>query len=98
MMFMFGAIALMSGSKLPSTALAWFLITVAWSSVTLFAMILKQKAFKNDKITRVYPIFYTESVFCLLADLTLFHETFSVLQLVGIVMIFTMFAVKMIAS
>jgi drug/metabolite transporter (DMT)-like permease len=66
--------------------------------VTLIAMILKQLAFKNDKITRVYPIFYIESVFCLFADLALFHEKFELLQMAGIVMIFTMFAAKMIAS
>lgn len=76
MMIIFGVVALVSQAEWPKSYLTWFLITIVWSSVTLIAMILKVIAFRNDKITRVYPIFFVESVFCLLLDIIVFNVDF----------------------
>jgi drug/metabolite transporter (DMT)-like permease len=73
MMVFFGALAIMEQGPLPQKLTTWLLLTVVWALSTLGAMLLKVIAFRNDKITRVYPIYYCESVICLLFDLLIFQ-------------------------
>ena len=74
------------------------MLTVIWSSVSLIAMIFKLLAFRNDKITRVYPIFFFESVVCLLIDILMFNVEFHMTQLLGILLIMGMALAKLIIA
>lgn len=98
MMTLFGAYAILAQVSWPQYALTWFMLTVVWSSVTLLAMIFKLLAFRNDKITRVYPIFFFESVVCLLIDIMVFNVEFHMTQLLGILLIMGMFLAKLIIA
>lgn len=51
-------------------------------------------AFKNDKVSRVSPIFYTESVIGLFLDYFMFQVTFGALQFLGMCLVFCMFGWK----
>jgi drug/metabolite transporter (DMT)-like permease len=51
-------------------------------------------AFKNDKVSRVSPIFYTESVIGLFMDYFMFQVAFGALQFLGICLVFCMFGWK----
>jgi len=55
---------------------------------------LKILAFKYDKVSRVSPIFYLESVFGLFLDYFCFGIAFGALQFTGICLIFCMFGWK----
>ena len=55
-------------------------------------------AYKNDRVSRVAPIFYLESVFSLIYDYFIFSISFGVTQMTGIIMVFTMFAAKIIVA
>ena len=94
----FGSYCLLKGEKLPQTAFGWLLITVLLGVSALLAMVLKIVAFKNDRITRVYPIFYMESVFCLFFDIFLFKQEFLQMQMAGILLVFSMFFVKLFVA
>ena len=98
MMTLFGAYAILAQVSWHQYALTWFMLTVVWSSVTLLAMIFKLLAFRNDKITRVYPIFFFESVVCLLIDIMVFNVEFHMTQLLGILLIMGMFLAKLIIA
>lgn len=73
---MFGLVTWLTDAALPTQPLCWLLMTVGWGLVFGLGMVFKLIAFKNDKITRVYPIYYLESVLCLLADVFIFNEDF----------------------
>jgi len=47
-------------------------------------MSAKMVAFSLDKVTRVFPIYYFESVYCLLLDCLVFDESFNWVQALGI--------------
>lgn len=48
-------------------------------------------AYKYDNVSRVAPIFYVESVIALLIDIIFFDESFTVLQIVGLVLVIGVF-------
>ena len=52
---------------------------------------IKMLAYKYDNVSRVAPIFYVESVIALLIDIIFFDESFTVLQIVGLVLVIGVF-------
>ena len=67
-----------------------------WAVLSLGALVTKMIAFSNDKVTRVYPIYYFESVYCLLLDVWVYDVEFNWMQFMGIGLIFCMFFWQMI--
>ena len=96
----FGAItllqAMLTGSSiLPSSWLSlWYIF--CWASFSLVAQVCKMLAFKYDRVTRVYPVYYMEPVFCLIYDIVLFDEQFYWLQLLGISLVFAVFSIQIV--
>jgi len=76
----------------------WVLTIVinGWSNFA--AWYLKVLAYKLDKVTRVSPLFYFETVFTLLMDWLIFGVQFGAWQIAGICVILAMFAVKIIVA
>lgn len=66
--------------------------------VNVMAWLLKVLAFKNDRASRVSPIFYLESVFALLLDNFVFDISFGYVPLLGILLVFAMFALKLVTA
>ena len=93
-MVIFGALFLSSDAYFPTSIAFWIVATLLTGIVSTLAWILKMVAFKYDKVHRITPIFYIESVFGLLLDYFVFNVNFSVTQLGGILLVFTMFAIK----
>lgn len=72
------------------------LATVVSGAINMTAWIFKVNAFKYDRVSRVTPIFYLESVFGLIIDYVALNTSFDLLQLSGLLLVFTMFAAKLI--
>lgn len=64
----------------------------------ILAWHFKITAFKYDRVSRVSPISYLESVFGLLIDRIIFSVDFGMLQVVGISLVFGMFVAKIYYS
>lgn len=55
-------------------------------------------AFKYDRVSRVAPIFYIESVFSLMFDYFVFSVQFGWMQMLGIALVFSMFTAKFVVA
>jgi drug/metabolite transporter (DMT)-like permease len=55
-------------------------------------------AFKHDKVTRVYPVYFFEPVFGLIFDIVLYNQSFEWLQVVGILIVFSMAGLKLVQA
>ena len=76
----FGMITLiqagLTGSSVLPNDVRSLLYIVCWAFLSLIAQLCKMLAFKFDRVTRVYPVYYMEPVFCLLYDVFAFSESF----------------------
>ena len=90
----FGLICLIMQVDLPSQATFWWLSFFVSGLSGTFSISLKILAFKHDKVSRVSPIFYLESVFGLFLDYFCFGIAFGALQFTGICLVFCMFGWK----
>jgi len=59
----------------------------------LLAWHLKILAYRYDKVSRVSPIFYLESAIALAVDIAIFKVKFSVLQIIGLALVISVFGV-----
>jgi uncharacterized membrane protein len=73
-------------------------LLLLWTCCLLGAMSAKMVAFSLDKVTRVFPIYYFESVYCLLLDCLVFDESFNWVQALGIGLVFSMFGLKLMTT
>ena len=85
-------------SDFPSSPAFWVVATLVTGIASTLAWILKMIAFKYDRVSKLSPIFYVESVFGLLLDYFVFQVEFSAVQLLGILLVFSMFSVKFYLS
>jgi len=90
----FGVICVSLRVYLPKQTLFWVLATFVQGLSGTLSILLKILAFKFDKVSRVSPIFYLESVFGLFLDYFCFEIAFGGLQLAGIFLVFSMFGWK----
>ena len=67
-----------------------------WAFSWLCANIIKMVALRYDKVTRLAPIYYFEPVFGLILDVLLYKESFVTLQLIGILIVFTVFSYRLV--
>jgi len=75
----------------------WLVALVSGCS-NILAWHFKIQAFKNDRVSRVSPISYLESVFGLIIDRVIFNVDFGMTQLFGISLVFGMFIAKIYYS
>ena len=54
--------------------------------------------YKHDRVSRVAPIFYMESALALVFDIAIFKVQFTPLQIVGLAIIITSFAVIILTA
>jgi len=78
----------------PTKTSWWLLMAIGSSSTACLAWVLKMVAYKYDRVSRIAPIFYLESVIGLLYDHFVFDVTFSSIQIIGITLVFSLFGVK----
>ena len=67
-------------------------------SVNVGAWVFKMLGFRYDKVSKVSPIFYTESVIGLFLDFFAFKQKFSKTSGAGIALVFGMFGAKFVAA
>lgn len=75
----FGVLWIFTMDYVPTSATFWLLICGALGVSSFFSWVLKMVAFSNDRVSRVSPIFYLESVFSLMFDYFIFHVDFGLL-------------------
>ena len=75
----FSTVCFASGVQFPSSALFWLIALPVAGCANVLAASLKIFAFKNDKVSRVSPVFYSESVFGLLMDYFAFNVDFGLM-------------------
>lgn len=97
MALIYGPIGMLQPQFLPLN-LSTILLFLMWAACTIGAQGCKMVAFSHDKVTRVYPIYYFESVYCLFLDVLVFDETFNMYQIGGIFLVFSMFFAKLFAA
>ena len=71
--------------------LYWLLTLVCNGLSTFLSWHFQIMAFRYDRVSRVAPVFYLESVFALVFDFILFDESFGALQIVGLVLVIGVF-------
>lgn len=94
---LFGTTCLLQWIYLPPFGIFWLVALVSGCS-NILAWHFKIQAFKNDRVSRVSPISYLESVFGLLIDRLIFDVDFGTTQLIGISLVFGMFIAKIYYS
>ena len=75
----FSTLCLVFGVSFPTSGTFWLVALALAGSSNVIASSLKILAFKNDKVSRVSPIFYSESVFGLLIDYLAFNVEFGLM-------------------
>lgn len=71
-----GVVILVLGLPMPQKWATYWCILL-WACLSLAALITKMIAFSNDKVTRVYPIYYFEAVYCLMLDVWVYNVQFN---------------------
>lgn len=94
----FSTFCLVFGVSFPTSGKFWLVALAVAGCSNVIASSLKILAFKNDKVSRVSPIFYSECVFGLLIDYFAFNVEFGVMQLAGILLVFAMFGAKLFVA
>lgn len=94
----FSTFCLVFGVSFPTSGKFWLVALAVAGCSNVIASSLKILAFKNDKVSRVSPIFYSESVFGFLIDYFAFNVEFGVMQLAGILLVFVMFGAKLFVA
>lgn len=64
----------------------------------LLAWYFKIMAFNYDRVSRVSPIMYLETAIALFIDIVIFHVKFSVMQVIGLVIVIGVFLVIIVAA
>ena len=64
----------------------------------MLAQHLKLLAYKYDRVSRVAPIFYLESAIALFVDVVIFNVTFTLTQVVGIVLVLSVFIMIIVTA
>lgn len=72
----FGVAFMLSTAGYPTSAAFWLIATLMSGVTSTLGWVLKIIAFKYDRVSRVAPIFYVESVFSLMFDYFVFHVSF----------------------
>ena len=76
----------------------WLLALVANGACYLAAMQTKILGFRYDLVTRVAPVEYLETPYSLIVDAIVFNVSFSMMQLVGLGIVITMFIIIILTS
>ena len=82
--------------QIPQSYEFWLIATVVAGLVNMAAWLLKVQAFKYEHVSRVSPIFYLECVFGLFLDYFAFSTQFDLMQICGIILVFSMFTAKLV--
>jgi drug/metabolite transporter (DMT)-like permease len=93
-----GLVSIFTTSEVPSSYKFWVLALVAAPAINLMAWQFKMLAFANDKPTKIAPITFLESVFCLILDFFWFNVSLNAWQLSGMALLFGVFCGRLICA
>ena len=78
--------------------LFWVLVVVVNGSCNVFAFLFKVLAYRHDRVQRLAPIFYVETVIQMVCDVYVFKVRYNWIQLTGLVLVLVMFGVILITA